>query len=208
MSEEITSPPFPNDTTTLPRLLQHLSDLRVWVIDLRFWANETVSGLGSPAPLIPEEEEIPQIPDLQRMHMISIPDIMGSYIGMRTLREQWDGIVRTFEDNWDCRHAIKGRLQAIRIGYNILNDAFVSPEQREARREATFSKMRKTMKDVMRKIGVPEEMLGSGSGVIFGPGGMMIEMNEKEGDVDKLSKEELDELFNPKMDDGDSDSED
>jgi hypothetical protein len=207
-SEDITSPPFPNDTCTLPTLLRQLNELRTWVIDYRFWANETVMGMGSPAPLVPDLEEIPSIPELPRLHMISILDIFHSFAAMRALRERWDMMLREWEDDWDHKHCVRDRLKCVRLGFTILDNAFISPEQREARSEAAAKRASKVMKDLMRKMGVPEDLLGPGAGMAFGPGGIMMGMSEKDGDVDKLSDSELDELFNPDLSsDNDSDEE-
>ena len=155
MAEEIISPPYPADTTTVPRLLQHLVALREWLIDMRFWANETASEAGYPGEVVPPIEHIPAIPDLARFGVVSVVDIMRSYMGMRSLREEWDSMVRLYEDAWNCKPAVIMRLRCVQQAVMILMHAFVDPETREARQEEAHRRVMKTMHKIMRRMGVP-----------------------------------------------------
>lgn len=198
MSEEINSPPFPVDTSTIPRLLRHLTDLRSWLVDLRFWANETASHYGMPDEIVPPSDKIPAIPELHRFELVALTSMMSTYMNMRKLRESWDQMVRVYEDSWDAKPAVMWRLQCVHWAYLILIDAFVDPETREARQEQMQQEAKKFMKKMLHKMGVPKEFLGEGTSFHLTPFGMGMELqghHPEEIDFDELfhGKSEEDE---------------
>ena len=199
--EEIISPPFPVDTTTIPRLLQHFKDLREWVLEMRYWANENSAELGVDQELIPSEDKIPRVPDVEHYRLIAVTDIARSYVTMRHLRESWDALVRTYEENWDVKPAVLWRLNCVQTGLAILQRAFLTPEMREAQEEAMQNKVCRITKAMLKRMGIPKKFRDS---IVFGPAGMMFDMSKiqsGEGDSsdqaqDGFNQEELDRLFN------------
>lgn len=155
---EILSPPFPRDTTTVPRLLSCLSELRGWLLDNRYWANEAYATLGGEGDLIPAEEYIPSIPDLARYQVVSVQDVFQAYMMLRKLREDWDAMVRVYEENWNARPAVVWRLRLFRMAFAIMHEAFIDPETREARQETFARKVKKVQMKVLRKLGIDKEM--------------------------------------------------
>ena len=184
---EILSPPFPRDTTTLPRLLTCLSELRGWLLEHRFWANETYANLGGDGDVIPLPEHLPQIPDASRYQAISVQDIFQTYMMLRKLREEWDAMVRVYEEDWQARPAVAWRLRILRTGYAILVNAFVDPETREAHNETFARKVKKVQLRIFKKLGIDKEVGRSGAfGMAADGSGFGLDMTEplKKDDID------------------------
>lgn len=155
MTEELLCPPWPVDTTTLFRLIPYLRELRQWLLHYRFWANESAATLGYEGELIPPEEQIPEIPTIDRFHFLAVVDIFKTFSAMRMLREQWDEMVRTYEQAWEVPRAIRARLRCVMSGYMLLREAFISPETREARQATMNQEMQKALRRFAKKIGLP-----------------------------------------------------
>lgn len=196
--EEIVSPPFPTSRTTVPRLLKLLKELREWVVSHREWANWVASEHGATEEIIPEADQIPKIMDQKRFLGIGVADIFSTHVNMRRLRESWDALVRVHEETWDSKPALIWRLQCVRSGYIILTEAFVDPETREAKQEQAHRKKMRQTKKILRKMGVPKEMLEGNAFLQLSPFGVGMgfeDKHPKDIDFDKLFHgEDSDEL--------------
>lgn len=157
-ADEIFCPPYPTDTTTISRLLDSLGELRGWLLEHRFWANEAYANIGGDGDLIPLPEHLPSIPDESRYRIIAVRDIFSTFMALRSLRKQWDAMTRDFETAWDSTPAIRYRLQMLYSGVMILAQAFVDPETREARQEDFKQEVRKMRNTILKKLGVPKEL--------------------------------------------------
>ena len=202
MSEEITSPPYPSETATIHTMLRHFGQLRDWVVDMRFWANETAQAHGLTEDVVPDPETIPEVPDTNRYLMVSIVDIVVAYSSMRQLREQWDAMVRESEEDWNAKTAIVTRLRCIRWAWQILSTAFILPEVREAMAEKKRKQIEAAMNAAMDKMGIPSQFRGKGSVIGMTPVGPMTHL-----EPDDPNAIDFDALFNgPPIPDGDQDN--
>ncbi len=187
---EIISPPFPADTTTVPRLLQHLEDLREWIGYMRLWANEMAAAVGIGADVVPEDAQLPHVPDADGYRLVSIVDIMRSYLGLRKLRESWDEMVRIYEEHWEIKPAVMWRLGCVRLAVDILQQAFVSPEVREARAESLQRKAKKAAQQMLKRMGIPKEYRDN---IVFGSLGIMLNVGGIPGSEEEHGEQEDDE---------------
>lgn len=125
MSDELTSPPYPGEACTVDLLYKHLGDLREWVLDLR-------DGLNA----IAGQEIIPAVKPIGKKPAYAAQPVLQHFqhlMFMRKVREEWDHVVRLYEDDWDDKHCIRARLMLVQAAAVQLNEAFVPQEVREAR---------------------------------------------------------------------------
>lgn len=158
IDEEVESPPFPNDRTTVPRLLEYLQQLRGWVEGLGDWANTMASDRAErPVSVVPLN--LPTVPDVKHYLCVSVPDIYWTYAAMRNLRASWDRMFRVFEHDWNHEAAIRNRIVCVQAGVAILTSAFVSPEHREAHNRKHAQRHRQLQKKLLRKLGLEDSDL-------------------------------------------------
>ncbi len=200
MSEEISSPPYPTDATNMPTLLRYLNDLRTWMIELGPWANETAMSLGATAYILPDESDIPPIPDMNHMQMLAINDVFNTLNTMRALRANWDRVVRINEECWESTRSVQERLQCVRASFDILTNAFILPEVREARNEKSKSRMLASMREMMRRMGMDENAMLS-EGFMFEGDNTLLDPRGRAADSGKLTDLEFDALFHPPEED-------
>jgi hypothetical protein len=156
-------------------MLSALGDLREWLCCLRMWANEAAD-----VAVVPDEPDIPHVPELPKYEYVSLGSMYETLVNMQHLREQWDLMVRLYEADWDCKHAVVMRLQLVRLAYTILAQAFLTPEIREAKQEQYIKKAEKFMRKMLIKMGVPKELLGKGSAFMMTPFGPQMQLEQKE----------------------------
>lgn len=157
MSEEISSPPYPKDSAVVSQLLIQLAELREWVLSYQEWATMTISDLGSSFNL--NYDKIPVIPSLETYQQhISLIDIFQAYGATRSLRESWDHTVRFYEDEWSSKGAVVSRLRCLHMAINILENAFLTSEVKEARHLQKQNEQRDMMKQAIKKMGLPSDM--------------------------------------------------
>jgi len=175
MSEELEceSPPFPKETTHLPRLLECLAELREWMLGYREWANMAYHEIGGDGDveLIPGSDATPNIPTLQYYQLIAVLDMYQAHMSMRMLRESWDKMIRTWERDWDHQQAVIWRLRCLRWAYFILCNAFIDPETREAKTEDMKMRMVQFQRRMAKELHIPKEILGEENdffGFLFG----------------------------------------
>lgn len=185
MSEqEVTSPPFATALCTpasLHRQLQRLSD---WVDDLRLWANDEAARFDAPEePFIPETRPVPASPDC--IMNIAVPSLFRTWMTLRAIRERWDWIYRTYEEEWNIDKCIFHRIMCVKMGALVLNVALLDPETLEAKQEEERKSNHAQMVEALKQIGLPDKLLKA-MGVVAG---------DDENEID------FDALFNPEDDD-------
>ena len=110
---EIFSPPFPSEAANPAAVLHSLSKLREWILDQRDWVNGTASDMGFDGEVLPDNTKMTKIPELNTYLMIAVPDMYRAWIAVRTVRESWDLIIRTYEDSWESKKAILKRISLL-----------------------------------------------------------------------------------------------
>ena len=100
---EINSPPYPKQNCSPRNLFQNLCELHDWAYGQHTWANNEAARLNAPEnPYIPPLVFKPRGSDpMSRFHQLSVPDMYSSWQAMREIREQYDKIVRNYEDEAD-----------------------------------------------------------------------------------------------------------
>lgn len=127
MATEIISPPYPGEGTNPDLMFKYLADLAAWVSEYREDLNEAVG-----------RDIIPAVPPFpaKSVYLAQPISIMWyHFIVMRRVREEWDHLVRTYEDAWDCGACGRQRLVLVQTAAVLLGNAFISFEQREAMQE-------------------------------------------------------------------------
>ena len=197
--EIIDSPPCPTPNSTIPAMLGFLQELRKWVINLRFWAQEAAAEHGFDAEVVPDEYKIPEVPEppskenglsrdgITRYEAVSLFSMFETCMNMQQLREGWDAMVRLHERDWNCKQAVITRIQLVRMAATILEYAFITSEQREFRREKAMKQVRKLQRRMLMKMGIPKSALGKNS-PFFSPFGFSLDAGSgiSEADIDKL----------------------
>jgi len=183
MSEqEFTSPPFATDLCTPCVMHRQLDQLENWVSGLRYWANEESRGLEAPEdPFIPDTPALPESADA--LMGVTVPMLFRTWNFMRAIRERWDWIYRTYEEDWDSRKCIFHRVMCVKVGALVLRTAFLDPETQEAKQEEDRKHQQDQMVEMLKSIGIPDKLLRA-MGVISG---------EEEIDFDKLFNPDEDE---------------
>lgn len=124
MTEDLHSPPYPGDGTNPALLFKYLGELSEWVNLYRQTLNE-----GAGVEIIPALRTMPAWTIYQAQ---PVPVMWSHFIVMRRIREEWDHLVRQYEDAWDCTACARQRIVLVQTAALMFNDAFVSYEQREA----------------------------------------------------------------------------
>lgn len=140
MAEEITSPPWPTDSTQVDTLFDVLRQLHHWAGEYR-----TLVNAGS------DHQAVPPLRDLPRKAVHDALPVVyhySNYLGVRRVRELWDALVRDFEDSWDSAAAFARRRQLVAVTVEFLNNAWLSQEAREAKVAAAQEQF---LKDSMAK---------------------------------------------------------
>ncbi len=155
-SDGVASPPYPGTATNARSLYQYLGELRGWTCEQQAILR----------PLIREKfaeqlQEPDTLPDIAIWTQVSVTDMYQVLVGLRSVREAWDHILREQEDVWDSRLATKQRFNLLLMACGILAEAFVMPEVREMRQQqASDDSMRrlKLYQDHMKKVLTPPEL--------------------------------------------------
>lgn len=127
MATEINSPPYPGEGTNPDLMFKYLGELAEWVAEHRDDLNEAVG-----RDIIPVLRPFPS----KSVYLAQpIATMWYHFIVMRRIREEWDHLVRTYEDSWDCSSCGRQRLVLVQTAAVLIDGAFVPFEQREAMRE-------------------------------------------------------------------------
>jgi hypothetical protein len=64
---------------------------------------------------------------------------------MRKVRERWDHLVRTYEDDWDDQLCVRQRVMLLASSAVLLNNGFSPFEQKEFRRRTELEDCQRTI---------------------------------------------------------------
>lgn len=146
--EELQSPPYPPETCPSRSLLRHIDELRDWVLHYRDSLNAIADN----------QEEIPfprEIPTHDAYESVSVVDKYTTLNVMRRIREAWDHLIRSNEENWNAESSIEGRSCLVRYAASLFSEAFVDSETREAKTETErkkFMRWEQAVKNALGKV--------------------------------------------------------
>lgn len=110
------------------------------LVALRRWLEESREAVNEAAgqELINEPHEL-----LERRLYVQQPiaDKFRHLLLMRQIREEWDHLVRTYEDAWNCAACLHCRAALLQKAVLLMTDAALSCEHREAKNQAMLDQM-------------------------------------------------------------------
>ena len=175
---EIYSPPFPKTSSNPNQVFHYLVELYDWVDNQRDWANMEASRLNAPdGDFIPNMGPYPA-PSSDRYLGLSVLDMYMSWQGLRTIREKYDSVVRTYEEEeaWASDPCIFHRINLVKTSALLLSMAFLDREKREAKEADIIKSQRKQFFNSLK------DAFGSDGGIF------------QKDDDDEI---DFDALFNP-----------
>jgi hypothetical protein len=131
--EDIESPPYPNEGVNPDGLYNMLGKLKEWVDLYKDDLNKEVG-----------QDIIPVVKALPNKKAYLIQPVLGMFshlILIRRIREQWDNVVRNYEDSWDHKMCVRQRVVIVQSAAMMLNSAFTPFEHREARRQSELEEL-------------------------------------------------------------------
>lgn len=134
--EDVESPPYPNAGTTAQSLYNYLKQLRKWVV---YYRDDMNTALG--------QEVICDVIDIPNKAGYLSQPVCVQYqhlMIMRHLREQWDQVIRDFENDWTCRSCLRARSMLVQAASVLINGAFTTYEVREARQQKDAEMMQRS----------------------------------------------------------------
>lgn len=150
---EINSPPYPKQNCNPRSLFQNLCELHDWASGQHIWANREAARLNAPEnpyipPLVPKPVGRDAAP---RFQQLSVPDMNSSWQAMREIREQYDKIVRNYEDeaDWNSDVYIFHQIGIVKAATLLLSVAFLDHEKREAK---GMDLIKKVNKDIVKAL--------------------------------------------------------
>jgi hypothetical protein len=150
---KINSPPYPKQNCSPRNLFQNLCELHDWVSGQQAWANREAARLNVPEnpyipPLVPKPVGTDAMP---RFQQLSVPDMYSSWQAMREIREQYDKIVRNYEDeaDWNSDVCIFHQIGIVKAATLLLSVAFLDHEKREAK---GMDLIKKVNKDIVKAL--------------------------------------------------------
>lgn len=142
--EDVDSPPYPSEGAAATRLYSSLGELHEWAGARREEINEAAR-----TELIPE---LNALPPLKIYLGLSVVIQYAHMLFMRRTREQWDHLIRTYEDAWDCRACLNLRAVLIQTAVATLNSAFIPYEQRELHLQKENERMAKMYEQITKNL--------------------------------------------------------
>lgn len=157
MNNDVTMPPYPGIATASRGLYRCLRELHGWLGDaLSVLPTVNFDAALSSQLLQPDWEGDETIWDA-----VGIVDKYLILSGLRQIREEWDAILRDYEQAWDAPKALRRRAGVCIAAARLISGAFVTPEHREAqytqqveqfmtkvrRDERKFAKLMDTVRD-------------------------------------------------------------
>ena len=156
------SPPYPSDLTTplsMHRILTGVSD---WITYHEDWVNEEAERLGATEdeePFLGPMLVTPSSLGNDALMRVSVPSLFRTWMTMRAVRERWDWIFRTFEEDWTSDKCVKARLLCFKVAAVALNNAFLDPETLEAKQEEELKKTKEQTYQTLKGLGLPDKLL-------------------------------------------------
>jgi hypothetical protein len=153
---EINSPPYPKQNCSPRNLFQNLCELHDWASGQHTWANDEAARLNAPeSPHIP-----PLVPKpvgtnaMTRFQQLSVPDMNSSWQAMRAIREQYDEIVRNYEDeaDWNSDVCSYHQIGIVKAATLLLSVAFLDHEKREAKGADLIKKVNKDIVKALHQV--------------------------------------------------------
>lgn len=123
--EDVESPPYPTEGTTAQGLFNCMKALRKWVLYYRDAINEAVG-----------QEMIPSLVEIPNKAAYLTQPVFTHYQHMmliRHVREEWDHLIRSYENDWTCKPCVQSRTMLIQCAAVLFNGAFTPFEVREAK---------------------------------------------------------------------------
>ena len=149
--DEILYPPYPAVHIGTSALYESLDELRKWMMaqqdNLRGYLTEKAAGRFAVVDTLAPENI---------WNATSVSDKYNTLTYARRLRELWDHIVRTFEENWDSRTSVGEQYKLVLGAQFILREAFVLPEHREQHEKQMLEDQKKYHKYVRDQLTPPE----------------------------------------------------
>lgn len=142
MDEDLLSPPYPGPGATADLVYALLGELRSWVLHYRDKVNSQIGRAEVPVP-----RELPRASTYSAQPII---EQFRHFMIMRQIREQWDTLIREFEESWDSKPAFRGRVMLLQAASVTVNEAFVPREVREARSVKHMDHIQKAFDSVGR----------------------------------------------------------
>lgn len=139
-AEDIESPPYPEAGTTATGLYASLRQLRKWADSYRA-AHNKLAG----QDLVPA---LRRLPDAQAYAAQPVMTQLGHLLTLRRVRERWDHLVRTYEDDWDDKDCVRQRILLLTAAAALVNAAFDPHEVREARRRTDLEECQRALDGV------------------------------------------------------------
>ena len=153
---DINSPPYPKQNCSPRNLFQNLCELHDWAYGQHTWANNEAARLNAPEnPYIPPLVFKPRGSDpMSRFHQLSVPDMYSSWQAMRAIREQYDEIVRNYEDeaDWNSDVCIFHQIGIVKAATLLLSVAFLDHEKREAKGADLLKKVNKDIVKALHQV--------------------------------------------------------
>jgi len=148
----LASPPYPTEGTTPEGLYAALERLTSWVNTHRDRHNNAVG-----SPLIPE---VQQLPERRAYTSLPVCVLFSHLLFMRKVRERWDHLVRSYEDDWAIGYCVRQRVILLASSAVLINKGFATHEQREFRNRTDLEDCQKTVDGVitaLRELMEPEK---------------------------------------------------
>ena len=154
------SPPFPSDLSTPLSMHRLLVGVYDWITYHEDWVNGEAERLGAPGdPFLGSMTVVPSSLKDGALMNVAIPSLFRTWTTMRAVRERWDWIFRTFEEEWTSDKCIKCRLLCFKTAAVALDNAFLDPETFEARQVEEAEKNRLQMAETLKTLGLPDKLL-------------------------------------------------
>ena len=158
-STQISSPPYPGGVTRIDTLYRYLAALRLWLVE-----QQEALRLLVPPKHAAQLKEPDNLAAETVWGGVSVVDHYTVLMYLRMIREGWDHVIREHEDTWDSKLALKKRFALAVMAQHVLDEAFISPELREARNQTAMDTIlhelkarQDKLKELMNPSNAPDE---------------------------------------------------
>lgn len=140
--EDIESPPYPDEGINADALYNILKVLGKWVTTYRKQHNVLIGS-----------ETIPSVKTFPDKKGYVIQPVLTQWrhlLCIRRFRESWDHLIRKYENDWDDQHCVHMRANILQQAALLLNTAFVSHENWEARKQRELHELQQQFNRIDR----------------------------------------------------------